>query len=82
MCQRIDCESERIVTINGKTADMFSMWYKEGWKNGYVPENLFFGANNYGDYMRVIFCADCGQIQSKFPISDNQLKVAMDKLDD
>jgi hypothetical protein len=74
-CQR--CGSDRIVMIHGKTSDQFQMVYKDMERNDYVPSNLFFGQNNFGDYMTIHFCAECGQIQSKFPISDVKLKAAI-----
>jgi len=79
-CKR--CKSERIVNVNGKTSDMFSMTYKGESKNGYVPNNLFFGEEQYGDYIEFDFCADCGQIVAKFPIAESKLKAAMKELDD
>jgi hypothetical protein len=54
------------------------MTYKGVQGSDYVPMNLFFG--KYGDYVELTFCADCGQIQSKFPISETALKEAMDTL--
>ena len=81
-CQR--CGSDKIVTINGKCSGMFSMSYDGEEKHGHgdVPNNLFFGKDNYGDYMIVEFCAECGQIQSKFPISQAALKTAMEGMDE
>jgi hypothetical protein len=77
-CQR--CKSEKLITIHGKTSDMFDMEYQGVWKHGYVPSNLFFGKDQYGDYMEIKFCAECGQIQSKFPIAEKQIKAAMESL--
>lgn len=67
-CQR--CGSNNILSINGKTSDMFSMELNGNEYNGYVPKNLFFGKNQYGNYINMSFCTDCGQIQSEFPITD------------
>lgn len=75
------CGSERIVNIDGKTSDMFSMSFDGETKDGYVPNNLFFGKDNYGDYMTVEFCADCGKIQAEFPISNACLKKAMSDME-
>lgn len=79
-CQR--CKSDRIVTIHGKTSDLFDMDANGKHKSGYVPTNLFFGEGGYGDYMKVTFCAECGQIQGKFPISKSAINEAMSELDD
>ena len=77
-CQR--CKSDRILHIHGKCSDMFDMEYKGVSGNGYVPKNLFFGIDGYGDYVEMDFCLECGQIQSKFPVSESAVKVAMEDL--
>ena len=77
-CQK--CKSKRIVNINGKVSflsDMFGMSYDGDQFDGYVPTNLFFGSGGYGDYFNIDFCADCGQIQAKFPIAESKLKTAI-----
>ena len=74
------CGSDRIVTIGGKTSDMFNMSLGGKHGYGYVPTNLFFGKGGYGDYINLDFCAECGMIQSKFPITESQLKTAMKEL--
>jgi len=69
VCSR--CSGERIVYVSGKCADLCCVSVDhlglEG--DGYVPD--FIG--EYGDYVQVEFCADCGQIQHFKPISDNTL---------
>ena len=74
------CKSERIVSINAKCTDACEFreensdqetTFKE------VPENIFFGRGGYGDYINMSFCAECGQIQSKFPISQSVIKKAV-----
>ena len=80
-CQK--CNSERIIGINAKCSDLFSMTNQDGEsKRGYVPTNLFFGSDGYGDYVEMDFCADCGQIQAKFPVTQSSIKKAMAELDD
>ena len=76
------CGSDRIIHIGGKTSDMFDMSFGQRSGYGYVPKNLFFGVGGYGDYINLDFCAECGQIQGNFPISDNELLKAMDTLDE
>jgi hypothetical protein len=79
-CQR--CNSDRLVSIHGKTSDMFDMSAGEETRSGYVPTNLFFGRDGYGDYMEATFCAECGQIQAKFPISESAITKAMNGLEE
>ena len=73
-CQR--CKSQRIISIGGKTSDMFDMSFGDKEYNGYVPSNLFFGRG--GDYFRLEICAECGQVQAEFPVSDNQIIKAIE----
>lgn len=65
ICQR--CKSNRIVTVSGKTSDLFSMKYRDTNKlyNGYVPYGIGIGG---GDYMKFDYCLNCGQIQDNFPL--------------
>ena len=67
-CQ--NCNSERLADISGKCSDMCSV-NVPGFKayNDYVPN--FIG--QWGDYLQFSMCLDCGQIQGKFPITDEQL---------
>ena len=74
MCDNIKCESQRIAFINGKTSDLCQFSYKDIDVNGYVPQGIIIGDNGYGDYINFDFCLDCGKIQGKFPISDEQVK--------
>jgi len=77
-CQR--CNSDRLVTIGGKTSDMFNMSYEGMEMDGYVPTDLFFGEGGYGDYFTLIFCAECGQTQAKFPIAQKKIEKAWDQI--
>ena len=79
-CQK--CKSERVIRIHCKCSDMFDMQVDGVNKSGYVPTNLFFGKDGYGDYVEVSLCVACGQIQSKFPISKAQIDKAMAGLDE
>lgn len=70
-CQ--NCKSDRILSINGKCSDLFSMNYGEHNYDGYVPEGIVIGDGGYGDYIGFSFCLDCGRIQGKFPISESKV---------
>ena len=75
------CNSDRILSISAKCSDLFSMTYKGNSGHGYVPQNLFFGKDQYGDYVDMDFCLDCGKIQSKFPVPETQVLNAMETLE-
>ena len=72
------CSSDRIISIGGKTSDMFNCQYKDIDHGGYVPEGIIIGDGGYGDYIQFNLCLECGKIQGKFPISDNQVKKAIE----
>ena len=74
----IRCKSDRLVHIGGKTSDMFDMSFHGEQNEGYVPSDLFFGQGGFGDYFNIEFCAECGQIQFGFPISDRSIKEGME----
>jgi len=76
-CQR--CKSDRLMSINGKTSDMFSMNSGDKEMDGYVPTNLFFGQDCFGDYISLTFCLDCGQIQAAFPVSRSTVDDAFEE---
>lgn len=67
-CQK--CGSNRIAVISGKCSDLCSVDVP-GFElhHGYVPD--FIG--EYGDYIRLKLCLDCGQVQGTFPIPDSDL---------
>lgn len=71
MCK---CGSDRIMSVSGKTSDMFSCNYDGKSFNGYVPEGIVIGDGGYGDYIQFDFCLECGQIQGKFPVTERAIK--------
>jgi len=78
MCDNPNCNSDRIAFLNGKTSDMCQFAYKDIDVNGYVPELVI--GDEYGDYIEFHFCLDCGKIQGNFPISDEQVKKAIERV--
>lgn len=62
----ITCKSNRIAEALGKVADCFSFEFQDISYDGYIPDCLGIG----GDNMEIEFCLDCGQLQGKFPITD------------
>ncbi len=73
------CGSDRILKVCGKTSDMFNCHYKNIEHDGYVPDNIHVGDDGYGDYVQFDLCMECGKIQGKFPVSDEQIENAINK---
>lgn len=67
-CQR--CESDRILEILSKSSDLNAIYYKNKEYSGYVPSGLNIDEGT-GDYINILYCLECGQIQGDFPISDD-----------
>ena len=67
-CQQ--CNSKRLANISGHCSDMFSFNGDEYSHNGYVPYNINIGG---GDYVEIVFCLQCGQMQGKFPITKKKV---------
>lgn len=42
-----------------------------GEEDGYVPDDIGVGG---GDYLKVIYCADCGQLQGGWPLPKCELE--------
>jgi hypothetical protein len=62
-CQK--CESERILSIHGKTGDMCHAEFNGIEHDGYVPRDANIGG---GDYLKFSVCCDCGQMQGQWPL--------------
>jgi hypothetical protein len=81
------CGSERIANINVKCNDAFFIEIEdceEGKStgngqveyHGYVPRDLGIGG---GDYVKLSYCLDCGQIQGDhFPLENTELEAMGD----
>lgn len=70
-CQR--CKSERILHINGKCSDLCFTSIGEHEKDGYVPTDIGL-LDKYGDYVKLRYCLNCGQIQGHFPVDTCELE--------
>lgn len=75
-CQR--CNSDHIVSVSGKTSDMCSIYYQGVERVDYVPYGIGLGTDE--DYIEIQYCAECGQMQGKFPITKTALKDAFPTL--
>ena len=81
------CGSERIASFNAKCNDAFFVEIEdcEDGKStgngkvehfGYVPRDMSIGG---GDYLKLKFCMDCGQIQGEFPLENTELEMMGNK---
>jgi hypothetical protein len=70
------CNSERIAFVGGKTSDR--SWGSIGSNefDGYVPRDLGIGG---GDFIKISYCLDCGQIQGNFPLPKTELETPDDE---
>jgi len=71
-CQR--CQSLRVISIIAHCNDcclVSSLAAPQG-MSGYQPCDL--GIGNNGDYIKMSWCLDCGQIQGKWPIPKAQVE--------
>ena len=71
-CQK--CSSERILSFEGKTSDMFNCSIGKVEHNGYVPKDIGLGGS-YGDYVSGELCLDCGQMQGKWPLPKTEFEL-------
>lgn len=72
-CQR--CKSKRVASVSAKCSDMFNMDIGEKEYEGYVPGDVVFGKDCYGDYVRFEVCLDCGQMQGAWPNPQMELEI-------
>lgn len=70
-CQK--CELQTIIGVSAKCSDLFSASYQGADYFGYVPG--FIGLGNDSDYVDFSYCANCGQIQGKFPLPNKATKI-------
>jgi len=77
MCDNPNCESDRLIQIQGHCVDRFNGYYKRNREYGpdYVPGGIGLGMElgRTGDDIELTFCAECGKIQGVFPISESVL---------
>ena len=56
----INCNSDRILSISGKCSGMFDAEFKGVGYDGYVPDDLGIGND---DYIEMDICLACGMVQ-------------------
>ena len=64
------CGSDRIMMVSGKTSDCFYGDYNGYEIDGYVPDDIGIGGNDYIDFN---YCMNCGQIVGDWPIEEPDL---------
>ena len=65
-CQR--CKSDRVASTTGKCGDLCYTGIKGKSHDGYARTDMGLD-QDYGDYISLSWCLNCGQIQGKFPVS-------------
>lgn len=68
-CQQ--CGSTRIANIAVNASDCHFVTLGEQEHIGYLPRDLGVGG---GDYVKMKYCLDCGQIQGKWPLPPTELE--------
>jgi hypothetical protein len=70
------CNSPRILSASAKCSDCFSGSLGDIDYNGYVPDDLGIGGE---DYMEIDLCLDCGQVQGTWPLPLSKKEQLNDK---
>lgn len=65
------CNSNRISSVTAKCSDCCSISVGETEQDGYVPDDLGIGGN---DYIEFQWCLDCGTIQGNFPLPVSEIE--------
>ncbi len=81
MCDRNECDSDRIIRVDAKCSDQCAIEFYEELPDhdGYVPEGLNVGGN---DYIEFKVCLYCGKIQGKFPITIEDVEAVTEAIAD
>jgi hypothetical protein len=69
-CQR--CNSPRVAKFYAKCNELFDIEIGEHEYDGNIPSDL--GLGDDGDYVRMKYCLECGQIQGQFPLPPSHLE--------
>ena len=56
----INCDSDRILEISAKCSDMCCLKFKGVKRDGYVPDDMGIGSD---DYIEIDICLQCGMAQ-------------------
>lgn len=72
-CQ--NCNSNRLINISAKCSDLCLIEIGDTEYDGYVPRDIGIGG---GDYVRMTYCLECGQIHGDWPMPLTQLEGEQD----
>jgi len=61
------CSSDRLLSVGGKTSDLFNAEFHNVGYEGYVPSDLGIGGS---DYIEMEICLDCGKVQGILKAED------------
>ena len=64
-CQR--CKSKRVMHVTAKCSDLCRVQIGDKEHDGYVPTDVVFGKDGFGDYVEFDLCLDCGQMLGTWP---------------
>lgn len=65
------CNSARMANISAKCSDLCFVQMNDKEHDGYVPEDMGIGGDDYVDFS---FCLNCGTIEGDFPLPPCELE--------
>lgn len=65
------CEADRVMTISGKCSDNFCASIGDKEYDGYVPDDIGVGSD---DYINFKFCLECGFLQGEYPLKKTSIE--------
>ena len=71
----LNCQSMRMAFVSAKCSDLCGVSIMDKNYDGYVPNDLGIGG---GDYIRINFCLDCGQLNGNWPLPKSDLELDFD----
>ncbi len=80
MSQKCDsCSSERLLSVLSRASDCHHLEYKGKEHQGYMLNGLGIGS---GDDTQFVLCLECGKVQGKFPIPDENISFLEEEEED
>ena len=73
------CGSGRIATVEARCKDGCFFRVGDESREGYAPAGVNIG-KGYGDYVEFNYCLDCGRIQGEFPVTSEDVKIALERM--
>ena len=69
------CDGARLCYVRVKSSDQNILDLPHASHQGYVPRDMNIGGD---DYLRMIYCLDCGQIQGDWPLPPTGMEATDD----